>query len=97
MSNQELFHKALQLTQECLQLVHQEDFDQFVVLETERRSAMQACLKQPSKANLELMNKLQKACQALEQELKGVLGDRPSVPDNPYDTDGAGSGYSATA
>jgi len=97
MNQTEPFHKALQLTQECLQLVHQGDFDQFVVLESERRSAMQFCLDNPNPEKLPLMNELQKASQALERELLEAMGAMPLTVDNPYNSDDSGSGYSIQA
>lgn len=96
MPNQ-LIEQTLQITRECLDLVSRGEFDQYVLLETERRALMDKLLHAKLK-DLPGLQQVQSASQALQAELeKIVLSPRAATPVDPYNPEQSGSGYSSQA
>ena len=96
MPNQ-LIEQTLQITRECLDLVSRGEFDQYVLMETERRSLMDKLL-QAKLQDLPGLQQVQEASLALQAELeKIVLAPRTTSPVDPYNPEQSGSGYSAQA
>jgi len=88
---------AIQLTRQCLELVHSEDFEQFVTLETERRRAMDKVLSERNHSKV-LLSELQQASLALESEVRSVLGQKPTLAASlPYGPEEGPGSYSLLA
>ena len=93
----DLAKRTLQVTRECLDLVSRGEFEQFVLLETERRSLMDQLLQSKSK-DTEALQEVNEVSQALQSELEGiVLAPRQAAQPSGYEQGEGGSSYSAEA
>ncbi|MEI6882832.1 MAG: hypothetical protein WCK82_16050, partial [Bacteroidota bacterium] len=93
----ELAKQTLQVTQQCLDLLDRGEFEEYTRLETERRALMDKLL-QAKIDDLQLLNQVHQASQALQNELeKIVFVPNPAAAAEGYGQLPSGSGYSAEA